>query len=102
MIGIEKELAVFLAAILAGNLICLVYTTIRVFRRIVKHSLFWISMEDIVFWVITGIYLFSEMYRTCSGSIRWYFVTGVFLGGIFTAWILRKIKKMIDKCDKKE
>lgn len=102
MMGIEKELSVFLAAILAGNLICLVYTAIRVFRRIVKHSLFWISMEDIVFWVITGIYLFSEMYRTCSGNIRWYFVIGVLLGGVFTVWILRKIKKMIDKCKKRE
>ncbi len=59
-------------------------------------------MEDVLFWVMAGIYLFSEMYRTCSGSIRWYFVTGVVGGGIFTIWILQKSKKRIDKLKKRE
>lgn len=101
MLGIEKEISIFISACLLGNLACLVYSAIRVFRRIIRHSLFWISIEDLVFWVCTGIYLFVEMYRTCDGNIRWYFVFGVILGGGITCWIIQKFtKKYIDKSKK--
>lgn len=105
MLGIEKEFSIFLSACLLGNTICMIYCAVRVFRRIVKHSLFWISLEDFVFWVWTGIYLFMEIYRTCNGSIRWYFVVGVLAGGILTWWIFLKfmrkvLKKDIDKTKK--
>jgi len=101
MLGIGKEAEIFISACLTGNFICLIYFAIRVFRRILKHSLFWISMEDLVFWVASGLYIFSEMYHTCNGSIRWYFVLGVFFGGIITILIMQKLQKGIDKLRKK-
>jgi len=94
MLGIGNELSIFISAFLLGNIVCLSYYVIRVFRRIVKHTLFWISIEDFLFWVGTGLYLFMEMYRTCAGNIRWYFVLGVLAGGIVTIGIM---KKVIDK-----
>lgn len=97
MLGIEKELAVFVSACLTGNLICLTYFSIRVFRRIVPHGIVWISIEDLVFWIGCGLYLFGEMYRTCQGNIRWYFVLGVLSGGLGTLLLTGKIKKYIDK-----
>ncbi len=102
MLGIGKEISIFFSACLAGNLVAMVYCAIRVFRRLVSHSLFWVSMEDLIFWVAVGLYLFTEMYRTCSGAIRWYFVIGVFLGGILTLELFQKLKKGIDKSKKKE
>lgn len=102
MLGIGKEMSIFVAACLAGNLVAMVYCAIRVFRRMVSHSLFWVSMEDLVFWVAAGLYLFMEMYRTCNGAIRWYFVIGVLLGGILTLKLFQKLKKGIDKSKKKE
>ena len=98
MTGIANELSIFISACLLGNLICLVYYALRVFRRLVKHSLFWVSIEDLIFWVGTAIYLFMEMYRTCGGSIRWYFVLGVDAGGIITIGVVHKfLKKTVDK-----
>ena len=97
MTGIASELSIFISACLLGNLICLVYYALRVFRRLVRHSLLWVSIEDLIFWVGTAIYLFMEMYRTCSGSIRWYFVLGVLAGGIVTCKI---VKKVVDKMQK--
>ena len=91
MTGIANELSIFVSACLLGNFVCLIYYAIRVFRRIVRHSLFWVSIEDFVFWIGAALYLFSEMYRTCGGSIRWYFVLGVLVGGIITLGIIRKI-----------
>lgn len=100
--GIEKEVAVFLQAALAGNLVYLVYSAVRIFRRILKHNLFWISVEDFIFWIGTGLYLFTEIYQTSNGSIRWYFVLGALLGGIITHCIIEKIrKKCIAKFKKK-
>ena len=103
MLGIGEELSIFLQAILAGNLVCLVYEAIRIFRRIIRHNLFWLSAEDLVFWLGTAVFLFIKIYQTSRGMIRWYFVVGVFLGSIFTYWILKKIeKKYLAKRAKKE
>jgi len=102
ILGIEKELAIFLQAILAGNLVCLIYNAIRVVRRIVKHNLFWISIEDLVYWIGVGIFLFLRIYQTSNGNIRWYFVIGVLIGGIITEYIIVKItKKYIAKSKKR-
>ena len=103
ILGIRKELVIFLQAILAGNLVCLAYHVIRIFRRLVRHNLFWVSFEDILFWIGTGLYLFISIYQTSNGSIRWYFVVGAILGGIVTYCFVDKImKKYIDKFGKKE
>ena len=91
ILGIGKELSVFLQAVLAGNLIYLVYALIRVMRRLWKHNLFFVSLEDLIFWIGTGIYLFVRIYQTSDGIIRWYFVIGVLLGGILTHFIISQI-----------
>lgn len=102
ILGIEKELSVFMQAALAGNLVYLVYSAIRVVRRIVKHNLFFVSLEDLIFWIGTGIFLFVKIYQTSNGSIRWYFVIGVLTGGILTHFIICKIaKKYIAKWKKR-
>ena len=103
ILGIEKELSVFLQAVLAGNLVYLSYLAIRIFRRILKHNLLWISVEDAIFWIAAGFYLFLKIYQTSNGTIRWYFVLGVLVGGILTHCIISKItKKNIDKSKKRE
>ena len=103
ILGIEKELSVFLQAVLAGNLVYLTYCAIRIFRRIIKHNLFWVSVEDSIFWIATGFYLFFQIYQTSNGKIRWYFVLGVLAGGILTHYLILKItKKNIDKSKKRE
>ena len=103
MPGIGSEVSAFLQALLAGNLVCLIYEAIRVLRRIIRHHLFWISVEDLVFWLGTGFYLFWKLYQTSYGMIRWYFVLGVLLGGLCTHWVLSRItKKYLAKRKKRE
>lgn len=103
ILGIKKEIFTFLQAILTGNIICLVYNALRVFRRILKHPLFWVSCEDIIFWIWAGFFLFARIHKTSSGSIRWYFVVGALLGSFLTHVLIRKIvKKYIAKTNKKE
>lgn len=102
ILGIEKEAAVFLVAFLDGIMIVLAYNAIRIFRRIIVHNVFWVSLEDILFWILAAIYIFTEMVRVCSGSIRWYFVLGIFLGAVSICVAGQKLlKKYIDKPKKK-
>lgn len=102
ILGIEKELAIFLQAVLSGNQVCLAYDVLRVFRRLVKHNLLFVSIEDIAFWIGTGFYLFVRIYQTSNGTIRWYFVLGVLFGGCSTYYVIEKLaKKYIAKFKKR-
>ncbi len=103
ILGIEKELAIFLQAILAGNLLYLLYYLLYLFRKLIRHNGFWISAEDLLYWIFVGVYVFLEMQQACNGMLRWYFVVGL-LGGSFITWIfVRKfLGKHIDKSKKTE
>ena len=97
MSGIEAEGMVFVEAVLAGMIVCWGYTCIRKFRRVIKHNLLAIAIEDLLFWIGTAIYLFVQIYHTNDGSIRWYFVLGVVFGLIFSLSLNGLIKKLNKK-----
>lgn len=93
----------FLHAIITGIVVYLIYTAVRLFRRIVKHNLFWISVEDLIYWISIGFYVFLQIYQTSFGNIRWYFVLGVSLGGLVTHRVISIIlRKYIDNSKKRE
>lgn len=103
ILGIEKEAIVFLQAILAGNFLCLVYKTIDVWRLLFKHLSFWIAVEDLGYWGFVTVYIFRSIQNNCSGSIRWYYVVGVWGGSLATHYFLKKISgKYIAKTKKTE
>ncbi|MEF9839973.1 MAG: spore cortex biosynthesis protein YabQ [Lachnospiraceae bacterium] len=93
MLSLLGELAILKTAFFAGMIVVAVYDCIRVFRRIVKHKLYVVAIEDFIFWVSTGIYLFIQIYKTSGGSIRWYFILGVGIGMIVFQWIFYKAEK---------
>lgn len=97
MLGIEREISVFLQALLSGSIVFLIYCCIRIVRRLIKHNLFFVSMEDFFFWIGTGLYLFAEIYRTSDGSIRWFFVVGVAAGILIFYGMSRVAKKVYKK-----
>ena len=72
MIGIEKELLIFLTAFSSG-------------------------IEDLFYWIFVEMYLFVQIYHTSSGSVRWYYILGVVVGACLMSWLLQKVKKMCKK-----
>ena len=88
---------VFLAAVVSGAIVRLVYQCIRCFRRIVSHTLAAIGAEDLIFWLGSAVYLFVQIYHTSDGSIRWYFVLGVVLGVAFMWVFLDREEKLFKK-----
>lgn len=97
MQGIEKELLVFVVAVLSGASVRLAYRCLGCFRDIVPHSLLLINIEDILFWISAAIYLFIQIYQTNSGSIRWHFILGAAFGAIFMTFFVKRCEKILGK-----
>ena len=103
ILGVEKELSIFLQSILAGNFLRLIYCVLQVLRRLVPHRSIWISLEDLAYWIFASGYLFLLLQEISSGIIRWYFVIGLLGGSVITHYFLQKIMgKYIDKSKKRE
>ncbi|MGN1266714.1 MAG: spore cortex biosynthesis protein YabQ [Dorea sp.] len=97
MITIQEELLIFVMAVIAGAVVRLFYRAITIFRKIFKHKLWVINLEDLVFWLVISVYLFVQIYHTSNGSIRWYFVLGVVVGVVGISAFIQKIEKALKK-----
>lgn len=80
MQGVRTEMISFLSALLTGMTVACVYWCIRKFRRVIRHSLTAVAVEDALYWAGAAIYVFAQIYYAESGSIRWYFVVGTGAG----------------------
>lgn len=69
-----------LYALLMGVFITFVYDLLRIFRRVVPHGSFLVSLEDMVFWVYCGTEVFLMMYHEGDGGLRWFAVIGAMCG----------------------
>lgn len=77
---IMKEVIFLGHSFLMGVMITFVYDWFLIIRRLIKHNMFFISLEDLFFWVICAISMFAMLYRENSGTLRWFAVAGAFLG----------------------
>jgi len=78
--AIVQDNIFLLHAFLLGICVTFVYDCIRVVRRIVTHNVFWISVEDLVFWFVCAIEVFLLMHEESDGELRWFAVLGALIG----------------------
>ncbi len=69
-----------LCAALLGVLITLLYDGLRILRRVIPHSAFFVSLEDLGFWIYCGSEVFLLMYHENNGTLRWFAVLGALAG----------------------
>lgn len=69
-----------LHALLMGIFITFIYDLLRIFRQVVPHKGFFVSAEDLFFWVYCGGEVFLLMYHESDGTLRWFAVLGAFAG----------------------
>lgn len=77
-----SENVFLLYAVLMGIFITFVYDLLRIFRRVIPHNRFWVSIEDIAFWFFCAIEVFLLLYRESNGTLRWFAVLGALTGMI--------------------
>lgn len=78
--NIMQEIYFLMHAIVMGILITFVYDWIRIIRRVVNHNLFFISIEDLFFWIGCSIGVFLMFYRENNGTLRWFAIIGAAIG----------------------
>lgn len=66
--------------ILYGMAITFVYDMLRIIRRVIIHSSFFVSLEDFFYWIAVAIGIFLLLYYTNDGNLRWVAVLVVFFG----------------------
>lgn len=71
-----------LHALFMGVFITFIYDLLRIFRRVVPHRGFFVSAEDLFFWIYCGEEVFLLMYHESDGTLRWFAVLGA-LAGMF-------------------
>ena len=94
MQGLRTEMIAFLTAFLTGMIAACAYLCVRKLRRVIRHSLTAVAVEDGLYWTGTSVYIFVQIYSTSSGSIRWYFVIGAGLGLIVFLLFVRFFLKI--------
>lgn len=75
-----NENAFLLHALLLGIFITFVYDILRIFRRVLPHGDFLVSLEDFFFWIYCGGEVFLLMHRESNGTLRWFAVLGALVG----------------------
>jgi len=63
-----------------GMFITFVYDLLRIFRRVIRHNGFWVSLEDLLFWGFCAVEVFLLMHRMNNGTLRWFAVLGALAG----------------------
>ena len=60
-----------LHSFLLGAGIAFGYDLFRILRRVIPHGILWISLEDLLFWLLTAGSIFSLLYYENNGMFRW-------------------------------
>lgn len=76
----SDETIFMLYALLLGIFITFIYDLLRVMRRVIPHNIFWISVEDLIFWGFCAAEVFLLMYHESNGTLRWFAVLGALAG----------------------
>lgn len=100
-----SENVFLLHAFLMGIFITFVYDLLRIFRRVIPHAAFFVSLEDIAFWIYCGAEVFLLMYHEGDGSLRWFAVMGAMAGmflykklvsGLFVKYVSFLLSKALE------
>lgn len=80
--NIIDEVLFLLYSFLLGVIITLVYDGFLILRRLIKHNMFLVSLEDFIFWIACAVSVFYVLYEENNGILRWFAVVGAGLGMI--------------------
>ena len=98
MLNIKNELLVFFCACLTGVNVRAGYEILIFLRKMIIHNNPVKGIEDLFYWIFMSAYIFSQIYATTYGSIRWYFLLGL----VFGVAVIQKLISSGEKIHKKQ
>ena len=70
----------FLIFVINGIIIGILFDTFRILRRSFKTTDLITYIQDILFWILTGIILLYSIFNFSNGEVRFYMFLGIFIG----------------------
>lgn len=96
--GLELELALLGGSLFTGVVLTVAYDAIRVIRRIFPHGIIWTSLEDLIYWLVAGGWLFLKACQVNNGIIRVYMILAIGAGAlIYQALCGKRIMRILTK-----
>jgi spore cortex biosynthesis protein YabQ len=89
-ISVSAQAFTFLCSVIGGIAIALIYDIFRIKRKAFKTGKFMTYVEDLLFWLLVAIVMFSMVYYSNEGELRSYLFLGAFIGVIFYALLFSK------------
>ncbi len=77
---ILNEVRLFANSVVLGALLTFLYDGWLICRKVFKHNNFWISLEDLSFWLFTAVTVFLALREQNNGVLRWFLIIGAGLG----------------------
>ena len=91
----------FLWSVLLGGALSVIYDLFRLDRLIFNRSVIAVAIEDILFFIISGISIFCLQLVTTNGQIRTFIFIGVIIGFLIIRYTLSKLFDLLLKPLKK-
>lgn len=100
--GIHQELVFLLISFALGEGLVMLYDVFRIFRKVVPHGVIWISVEDVLYWIVAALLIFGMIFQENDGLIRGFAIGGILLGMLFfnhfvSPFIIRSISGILKK-----
>ena len=87
---INTQLYLFLIFILNGLIIGLLFDFFRILRKAIKTSDLITCIEDIVFWILTGLIILYSIFTYNNGEIRLFMFLAIIIGIILYMLLISK------------
>lgn len=87
---ISNQASLFLIFTIEGIIIGLIFDIFRILRKSFKTSDVVTYIEDILFWLITGVLILYTIFVFNYGEIRLFMFVGLFLGAMFYMLLISK------------
>lgn len=78
--SLKVQSYIFLTSIYGGLLVGLVYDLYKVFRYFLKPKKIATIIEDVLFWFVITIIVFTVLIKSTWGELRGYIFIGLFMG----------------------
>ena len=92
--SIAEQTQIFIIFVIVGIIISFLFDIFRIFRKVYKFSNMLIYMQDILFWLLTGIIILQAIFKFNSGDIRIFLFLGIFVGvfiyiSLFSIYVIK-------------
>lgn len=87
----ENQAYLFGIFILNGFIIGILFDVFRILRKSFKTNNFFTTIEDILFWIITGFIILFSIFKFNNGELRGFIFIGIFIGTLIYMLIFSKL-----------